>query len=125
LAVSFDCAIQLRQRDRLRSFGKTKFNDRGNVVLPDDTKHCQEVNGLLAGQPSRTRDSKAAARANQGFVDIADIVKIGREDDLSAQGLNDPVGDRQEPVQVLIAVGASTKQVIGVLDNQGVVRSVE
>jgi hypothetical protein len=39
----------------------------------------QEASRFLAGQAPRTHDGKAAARTDQGFVDVADIMQVGRD----------------------------------------------
>ncbi len=66
---------------------------------------------------------EAAPRTDQRLVQVADVRQIGREDDLAALRAHHAVRDGEEAVQVLIAVRARLQQVVGVLDEEGVVRA--
>jgi hypothetical protein len=65
---------------------------------------------------------EAPARPQQRIVQIANVRKVRRKDDLSSLRAHYPVCDSEKSVQVLIPVAAGHEHVIRVLDHERIVR---
>ena len=67
--------------------------------------------------------SRTAARAQQCFIHVVDVRQVRREDDPAALRTHDSIRDREETVQVVVAVAARKEHVVGILDHEGIVRA--
>ncbi len=74
-------------------------------------------------QIPRAHVREAAARPQQRFIDVIHIGQVRREDDLAALRPHDAVCDREKAMQVVIAVAAREQQMIGILNDERVMRA--
>ncbi|HEX4970821.1 MAG TPA: hypothetical protein VFV69_07170 [Steroidobacteraceae bacterium] len=70
-----------------------------------------------------TNGRETAARAQQCFIHVVDVRQVRREDDPAALRTHDSIRDREETVQVVVAVAARKEHVVGILDHEGIVRA--